>query len=179
MKKMGHLDAESDAITDEVKEKLDFLRGLPYFSGLVQKDLEYMALNSFRRNYDVGERVVHKNEIGDALYVVMSGWCDALLPDGRRPRIEAGQYFGEMGLLGASPRTVDVAAGEEGALVMRIDKHCMSVLFRSYPELLDHFREIRDARRKELPAEDREEAVRRVGLVRKLCLGMKDFFRPW
>lgn len=179
MKKVEHLEAESDAITDEVKDKLDFLRGLPYFSCLVQKDIEYMALNSFRRNYDVGERVVHKNEIGDALYVVVNGWCEALLPDGRRPHIEAGQYFGEMGLLGASPRTVDVAAGEEGALVMRIDKHCMSVLFRSYPELLDHFREIRDARRKELPAEDREETVRIVGLVRKICLGMKDFFRPW
>ncbi len=179
MKKMEHLDAENDSIVVEVQEKLAFLSDLPYFKTLVQKDIEYMALNSFRRNYDAGECVVHKNEIGDALYVVMAGWCEALLPDGRRPRIEAGQYFGEMGLLGASPRTVDVAAGEEGALVMRIDKHCMTVLFRTYPELLDHFREIRDARKKELPSDEREESMQKVGLVKKICSGVGDFFKPW
>lgn len=179
MKKMEHLEEESTAIVDETKEKLYFLRDLPYFECLVQKDLEYMALNSFRRNYDVGERVVHKNEIGDALYVVMKGYCEAILPDGRRPRIEAGQYFGEMGLLGATPRTVDVAAGEEGTLVMRIDKHCMTMLFRTYPELLDHFREIRDARKRDLPSDETQITARREGLVRKFCLGMKDFFKPW
>jgi len=168
------------AIQTEVTEKRAFLDGLDFFNRhLAPRDFDFLAVNSLRRRYRPGEPVVQRNEIGDALYVVMDGFCEAHLPDGRKPRIQAGRYFGEMALLGGRKRTVDVAAGENGAVVMRIDRHCMDVLFRAHPDLLEEFEQIRDARREDLspstPPVAEKQTSPFLGAIRYLLR----FLWPW
>jgi small-conductance mechanosensitive channel len=179
LKEREELEAEDRAIEGDADSKRDFLKSVDYFASLGFRDFEFLARNSFRKRYMPGDQVVRKGEIGNALFIVMEGCCEAVLPDGRRPRLEAGHYFGEMGLLGADRRTVDVVAGEEGALVLRIDKHCMLVLFRAYPELAAEFRSLREKRSQELPVKEIEARKERPPLIHRIGSGLVRFVKPW
>ena len=172
-------EAQQQRIADDVVEKRRFLDGLPYFAGLPPKDRDFLAQNAFRREYAPGEQVIHKGEIGDALYLVWEGHCEAVLPGGARPRLEPGRYFGEMGLLSAGRRTVDVVAGDQGASVMRVDRHCMHVLFETHPELQAEFLEVDKARRQELPQDEPQPMPPRPPLLERLGRGALDVLRPW
>ncbi|MEW6440963.1 MAG: mechanosensitive ion channel family protein [bacterium] len=180
MKERDQIEHEQEENDKEVEAKIACLQGLaPFRRHLRARDLDFLARNSFRKRYAAGEHVLLKGEIGDALYLVTEGSCLVLLPDGRKPRIGAGHYFGEMGLLGGRQRTADVVAGEEGAVVVRTDKHCMDVLFRTYPDLLQEFEQIRDARKQELPPEAPVQSGMRVHPFLKAIRYTADFLRPW
>ncbi len=178
-KEHKELDAEAHEIEEVVKAKREFLKNLHYFRELYISHIDFLARNSFRRRYMPGEHVIYKGEIGDALYIVMEGSCEAVLPDGKQPILEKGNYFGEMGLLGRASRTVDVLAGGEGAMVLRIDKHGMDVLFDVYPDLVKEFREVLIARKKELPSRETVVEIKREPLYRRIRRGAGDFFKPW
>jgi hypothetical protein len=179
LKEREELEAEDKRIEGAAQTRLDFLKSVAIFAPLGFRDFEFLAGNSFRRRFHPGDRIVRKGEIGNALFFVMEGWCEAVLPDGRRPRLEAGHYFGEMGLLGAERRSVDVVAGEEGAVVLRIDKHCMLVLFRAYPELAAEFRSLREKRSQELPVKEIEAKKARPPLIQRIGSGLGRFIKPW
>jgi len=168
------------AIEDEVSTKRAFVEGLDYFNRHLRfRDLDYLARNSFQRRYAPGEHILHRGEVGDALYVVTAGTCEVHLPDGQKPVLKTGQYFGEMGLLGAYRRTADVLAGGEGVSVIRVDKHCMDVLFRTYPNLLQEFRHVRDVRKKELPQTEKEEDQTGTHPLQRIARTVGRFLWPW
>lgn len=180
LKEQGELTKEEAKLKEELETKLRFLEGLEFFKRhLTLRDLELLARNSFRRHYACGEPILQRGEIGDALYLVMEGSCEVVLPDGRRREIQAGQYFGEMGLLGASARTADVVAGREGSAVLRVDKYCMDVLFGRYPDLLEEFEHIRDARKQELPAAEKPVAAPAPSSALRAVRYAVDFLKPW
>ena len=179
LKEREQMEAEDKAIDGEVESKKEYLESLDLLKALGFRDYDYLARNSFRKQYFPGDKVVRQGEIGNALYFVMEGWCEAVLPDGRRPRLERGHYFGEMGLLGADRRTVDVVAGDKGAVTLRIDKHCMLTLFRVYPELAAEFRVVREKRTEELPVAEREVKREKPRLIAKIGRGITEIFRPW
>lgn len=178
LKEREQLEAEEAAHGAAVDDKQGFLATLSFFEGLARKDLGFLAQNAFGKHYDAGDHVLHKGEIGDALYVVRTGTCLAVLPDGPR-EIAAGRYFGEMGLLRTGPRTVDVVAGPGGADVLRIDKHCMEVLFRARPALRQEFRHVSEERAKELPGGEHGAAAPRAPFLRRLLRGTANVLRPW
>ena len=180
MKEREQLLEEESDVQRDVEGKMAFLRNLDFLNRhLLLQDFDFLARNSFLRKYFAHEHIIQKGEIGDALYLVMEGWCQVVLPDGRKRRLDAGQYFGEMGLLGARQRTADVLAGDEGATVLRIDKHCMDMLFRSHGDLIQEFEHIRDARREELPPEEPALDQARVDPLRRALQYAADFLRPW
>jgi len=177
-KEKDQLAAEEQTIEDDFQSKMAFLQGLPYFRELRGNDYEFMARNAIAKSYPPGDNVVCRGEVGDVLYLVMEGWCEAVLPDRRRPRLERGHYFGEMGLLDLGVRTVDVVTGAEGALVLGVDRHCMRLLFRSHPGLADQFLEVSRDRKRELPASEQTQQSVDRRLVRWLNR-VKDLVRPW
>lgn len=180
LKEREQLSEEESKIQNQVQTNLQFLMGLDSFKRhLTLRDLELLAQNSFRRLYTAGELIVQRGEIGDALYLVMEGSCQVLLPDGRRRDLHPGQYFGEMGLLGARARTADVVAGKDGAAVLRVDKCCMDTLFGRYPDLLEEFEQIRDARKQELPAEEKPAVAPSPHPILRAAQFVADFLMPW
>jgi small-conductance mechanosensitive channel len=171
--------AGEEAATEQVQAaKEAFLRDLPYFEPLARKDIGFLAQNAFGKVYGPSDHVLHKGDIGDALYVVQEGSCLAMLPDGAR-EIPVGRYFGEMGLLKTGPRTVDVLAGSDGAKVLRIDKHCMQVLFRARPDLRKELTQVGEERKKELPKVEFEVTEQQAPLLTRLTRGATDLLRPW
>jgi len=179
-KEREELREERAGIEREVNTNREFLRSLPFFKKhLTFKDIDFVAQNAFKRGYFPDEPIVQRGDFGDSLYIIMDGLALVIMPDGRRVELEAGKYFGEMGLLGGRVRTADVVAGPNGALVIRVDKYCMDVLFRAYPDLLQEFRMLRDVRKEELPVEKREPAARKKNPLRRAGRLAADFLRPW
>jgi len=180
LKERDQLLKEESEISNQVETRRRFLAGLNFLARhLTPRDMELLAQNSFHRQYTAGEHIVQRGEIGDALYLVMEGSCEVLLPNGQKRSLRPGQYFGEMGLLGARTRTADVVAGGDGALVLRVDKYCMEVLFRRYPDLLEEFEQIRDARKQELPAEEEPAIAPAPHPLLRAARCVSDFLRPW
>ena len=171
---------EKAGIEEDVDSRRKFLMELDYLRNqLAFKDIDFLAQNSFQRGFFPDEHIVQKNEFGDSLYIVMEGECKVLLPEGRSVELQSGQYFGEMGLMGGKRRTADVLAGENGTVVLRVDKYCMDVLFRAYPDLHKEFRALRDVRKEELPSDGRGGPAARVHPVKRAGRFMVEFFRPW
>lgn len=169
-------ETERDA---NLQDLFDFFKSLPFLqTHLLLQDFDFLARNAFQRTYTPGESVIIKGIMGDALFIVRQGWCEILLPTGECKRLEAGTYFGEMALLKAGPRNTGVIAGEQGALVVRVDRECMNKLFGYYPELREQFEHTQHARVLEsgfaLAEVEQEEAFRDT--LKRL---LKDLLTPW
>lgn len=162
----------------EVSTRQRFLAGLPAFASLSRTNLQFLARNAHPRRYEAGEHVLRRGEAGDALYLVQEGSCEACLPDGRRP-LPAGRYFGELGLLHGGRRTVDVVAGATGALVLRLDKHSLELLFAASPALRQEFTQVGEERRGELPVAPPEVPILRPSLGRRLLGGAREVLWPF
>ena len=179
LKDSAQLELEENSVEQAVHARLRFLKTDDSFGSLPRKDLDFLARNAFHRQYEASEHILHRGEIGDALYLVQEGYCEAVLPGGKRARIAAGGFFGEMGLLSTGPRTADVLAGSDGAGVLRVDKHCMDVLFQAHPELRARFVKVSEARREELPAGDSAHTARRDRDLGQLLRAALQTLRPW
>ena len=86
-----------------------------------------------------GATVVRQGEMGDAMYVIISGRADVIVtgPDGQRRvvrRLERGDVFGEMGLVRRQQRNADVVAVDDLEL-LKVDERFLERLQRRYPRI--------------------------------------------
>jgi hypothetical protein len=96
---------------------LRLLSNVPMFRPLQLTTLETLARQMVRRSAPAGDDVIRQGEPGETFYVVESGRL-ATLVDGREVgALGAGDSFGEIALLQASPRTATVRAVDDSALV--------------------------------------------------------------
>jgi len=175
-----HLKEEEGAITERVGDIRGFLQTLPFLNEhLKLKDFDFLAQNCFQRRYRPGEYVVFKGELGDAFFIIREGNCKVLLPDGQERVLEPGQYFGEMALLSLRPRSADVVAGDEGSVVIRIDRECMEALFKGHPDLREAIVRVRDERMEDLGLRKEEKAGERRSWFGRCGKRLKDFVIPW
>ncbi len=98
------------------------LRAVPFFQALPDDLIGVLARDADFVDYGAGERVVQQHDAADACYVVESGRLAVLISDGTHERqvavLEAGELFGEMGLLTGEPRTATVRAIDDSRLVV-------------------------------------------------------------
>jgi len=163
----------------QVKDLFDFLQSLPFLQKyLLLQDFDFLARNSFQRTYAPTESVIIEGIMGDAIFVVRQGWCEVVLPTGERKRLETGTYFGEMAMLKAGPRSASVIAGEQGAVIVRVDRECMNKLFGYYPELREQFEHVHNVRILEsgfaMTEVEQEESFRDT-----FSRVLKDILTPW
>jgi hypothetical protein len=122
-----------------------------------------------------GEAVVRRGELSDAMFVIASGGCDVVLPNGDRIPLGTGAHFGEIALVMREPRTADVVAGASGTTVLRLPRESVLPVLSRRPEF---------AARMSTIAEERREATlgeaRPVLLARPLTLlrSLIDLIRP-
>lgn len=112
-------EAEAEPIDPERASVLE----LPIFAGLPVPRLEAAARAMARVEVAAGDVVVRQGDPADRFYVIRDGAFAVTQSGarGRRPRrlriLEAGDVFGEIGLLRSSPRTATVTARTEGVLL--------------------------------------------------------------
>ena len=105
--------------------------------------------------FEPGSTIVRQGEQGDKFYILTDGRVDVFVehPDGRQilvDRLGAGQYFGEMALVGRRPRQATVrAATDSTAVVAALDRTTFDWLVNESPSLRDELQGIIDLRRRQ------------------------------
>jgi ribulose 1,5-bisphosphate synthetase/thiazole synthase len=97
-------------------DKVALLKQVSIFGAIPHEELASVAKLLTERWVAEGERIVEKGELGDRLYVVASG--KVRVHDGDRALAELArkQFFGELSLLDAEPRSASVTAIDETRL---------------------------------------------------------------
>ncbi len=98
-------------------DKLAALRRSPLFDQLSPAELEALAALSRLRRFAGGQAIVGEGELGDSLYVLVSGEVEVLRRDGEQDktlaRLEPPEFFGEMALIDREQRSATVRAVSE------------------------------------------------------------------
>jgi CRP-like cAMP-binding protein len=116
-------------------EKALALRSAPLFASLSADALMPVATVCDEVTLAPEETLFEAGEVGDALYVVLSG-AVAVVRDGEEvARLGAGQCVGEMAALDWEPRSATVVAVEASHLV-RLERADLLDLLTDHPELV-------------------------------------------
>jgi len=105
--------APLDRSTFLIMDKVVLLKEVSVFSAIPHEELVEVAALLADSWASPGENIVEQGEIGDCLYVIASG--GARVHDGERTlaQLTRKQFFGELSLLDAEPRSASVTATEE------------------------------------------------------------------
>ncbi len=137
------------------------VRRVPLFQGLDEAELVSVARLLRPRLALPNERVVHRGEIGNAMYFIASGAVEVAL-DEARVRLGTGDFFGEMALILRRPRGADVIAlGYCNLLELRRD--AFRAFLKLRPELMREVRRVAEARLSAGPPADAIAPAREAG----------------
>ncbi len=101
---------------------IDYLRKVPLFASLDEKDLQTLAASARERQYQPGEEIVRQGDTGVGLFVLTNG--QVRVTQDRQGTLydlgvlEHGQVFGELSLLDDSPRTATITAIEPSNVII-------------------------------------------------------------
>lgn len=121
--------------SDPIETMVDLLAGFSIFEGLERDDIRDVASLMRMDQFEPGDIVLRKGEIGRNLFIVIQGRGDVLSDDGMGiAAIGRGEVFGEMSLLSGSPvgATVRVAMP---TTMMRISVDHFRKILDRYPSL--------------------------------------------
>ncbi len=117
----------------------DFLHAVALFQDLDEQALVTLAPLLAPKKIKAGETIFRERDESDALYVVeqgqvvvskhVSGEVDLVLA-----RFCPGDFFGEMGLVDAGPRSASAHA-ELDALLWKLDRKVFQQIFSDHPEV--------------------------------------------
>jgi len=95
-------------------ERVLELRRIPLFAGLIPADLLRVADIAEERSYADGDAIADEGEIGEELYIILSGAVRVVRhEDGGAvdvARREAGDVVGEMSIISRAPRVASLVA---------------------------------------------------------------------
>jgi uncharacterized membrane protein len=102
-------------------DRLDLLRQISIFEGLVEHDLEVLASHLAERRLRSGETVFTQGSPGSAMFIVSEGHVNIFLPGEASRRISLkdvgkGEYFGELALFDQKPRSASAITTSETVL---------------------------------------------------------------
>ncbi len=106
------------SIQSKVKSQLDvvqFLRKLPLFEGLSERELARLNEVLYHRSYQTGESLFEYDQPGAALFIIQSGEISIEIPSGENrftqvAVLPSGSFLGELALLDDSPRSASARA---------------------------------------------------------------------
>ncbi len=99
-----------DAASHVAFEPLALLRAIPIFAPLPEAAIERLASIAAETRFLAGAQVFAQGDPGDRFYVIADGSASVEIDGAERTRLAAGDFFGEIALLRAVPRTATVTA---------------------------------------------------------------------
>jgi CRP/FNR family cyclic AMP-dependent transcriptional regulator len=115
-------------------EWVDVLRDIPLFAPLPKRHVKRIANLARPRRFSAGSVIVRKGQRGETFYVILDGEATLSLPKGRKAKLEAGDFFGELALLDGGPRTATIVA-QSPVLTMGIGRTAFLKLVKSDSDL--------------------------------------------
>jgi CRP-like cAMP-binding protein len=120
-------------------EKIILLKKSDIFNEINTDDLRFVADALEEAEYFKGDRIFEKNDMGDCMYVVLSGVIGISLDEDNGGNkfiamVREGECFGEMNLIDDLPRSASAVVVED-AKVLMLSKFRLRGLMMSYPDL--------------------------------------------
>jgi HEAT repeat protein len=134
---LGEMKMENIA-TLSLMERILFLKRVPLFENISPSDIKQVAALAQEETFGDGVTLVREGEIGDVMFIIISGEVRVLITKGQKEvelaRRKAGEYVGEMALISKEPRSATVTAlGTVRALC--IDQKSFESLLRDRPDV--------------------------------------------
>ncbi|MBI3992781.1 MAG: cyclic nucleotide-binding domain-containing protein [Candidatus Lambdaproteobacteria bacterium] len=103
------------------KDTLNKVRRIGFFADFADAELVRLLKICHTRKYSAGETVFHEGDMGDRLYVLIAGEVDILKHSEAGSKLlmrqTAGDVFGEMAIVDASPRSADARVSKDAMLI--------------------------------------------------------------
>ena len=121
-------------------EKAIFLKSVTYFDSMTSEQLKVLSNICYEVEFSKDQIVFEQGEIGDALYIIITGSVLVLQKDeegkGYKELAQIGEKkpFGEMSLFADDIRSASIKAKEQARLLV-IQKERFIELLRQYPDL--------------------------------------------
>ncbi|NBW87301.1 MAG: hypothetical protein EBR23_10860 [Planctomycetia bacterium] len=131
----------AEPATAGVERRVDCLARVGVLAAVGPDQIRLLAAENADRVYARGEQVIHQNDPGGSMFIIMSGRVEVTAQDGNAPParlavLEAGEYFGEMSLMTGAPRVATVTALQETRL-LQIGNESFRRILRVRPELVE------------------------------------------
>ncbi len=118
----------------------ELVQRFPLFTGLTPEQREVLVLHFQPHEAQPGERIIRAGDASDTAYFISEGAVEVVV-GGRRIRLEAGDFFGEIGLLTGGRRSADVTATDYSKFLMLSQRDFREFL-RRHPELRERVGEL-------------------------------------
>ncbi|HYG21454.1 MAG TPA: cation:proton antiporter [Verrucomicrobiae bacterium] len=150
---LNRLKADLEAVRQRFEKKsaahrtftpAELVDRFPFFSSLTPEQRETVILHFQTRTAQPGERIIRVGDKPDAVYFISSGEVQVVLP-GKRIKLSAGSFFGEMALLSGAVRTADVTALDY-CTFLTINQRDFRELLRRYPGMRGHIADLAEQR---------------------------------
>ncbi len=96
-----------------MSNRAELLKQVPLFSDLEKRELEDIANSMKERTFGAGHTVTDEGQGGVGFFVIQDGQATVSVHGEERGRLGPGDYFGEIALIAASPRTATIVADTE------------------------------------------------------------------
>jgi len=169
---------------EELERRTEALGKQEFFQTLTDEEQRALAPRLMTAHFMKGEPMTRQGEQAHWLYIIAEGEAEVdVAVNGKSQRVatlQAGNLFGEMGLMTGEPRTATVTAATE-VVCYRLAKEAFEDVLRSRPEIAEQISAFLARRRVELDAvrdqlglDARGERIKT--LQGTLLRGIKEFF---
>lgn len=98
-------------------EKTEMIRALPAFAGSSRRELRELATAGDLALADAGRMLLRANRLATEAYLILDGEVDVVLDGHVVASLGTGDFVGEIGVIDGEPRTADVVARTDVALL--------------------------------------------------------------
>jgi CRP-like cAMP-binding protein len=121
-----------------LKEEVELLQRIPFFTHIEPAKLKLLAFTSERVGFDPGQSIFKQGDMGDAAYIIIEGDAEVLVDTTGGQAVVAtlgkNAFVGEIAILCDVPRTATVRA--KGRVVaLRISKELFMRLITEFPQM--------------------------------------------
>jgi len=137
----------------------ELVERFPLFAALTPEQREVLVLHFEPHEAQPGERIIRAGADADEMYFISEGQVEVSVA-GRRIKLAAGDFFGEMALITGEPRSADVTALDYSKFATLSARDFRQFL-RRYPEIREKIAALaaeREAMNRELAAKEKTPA---------------------
>jgi CPA2 family monovalent cation:H+ antiporter-2 len=129
-------DAEARAAAHKTFSPEELVDRFPLFAGLTAEQREVLILHFEPRTAEPGDRIIRRGDAADLVYFISAGEVEVCV-SGRRIKLGAGDFFGEMALISGQPRSADVTALDYCKFAT-LSQRDFRALLRRFPSMREH-----------------------------------------
>jgi len=96
----------------------EFLARVPLFSNCSPDEISAIAAVAREHSFEPGQIIVNQGSAGQAFYLVLAGRVEIIRDGSDLGSFGPGDFFGEMSLLDAAPRSATISAVEPTTCIM-------------------------------------------------------------